>query len=259
MPLFGGFLTLLKEGVSVESFSGKTNKLAVIGFDKYYARMLELEGIELGLDCVKIDSHYDGEAVRKAFADFDGIFAVFNSDELYSEEDSVAFLENIDAHCIRTAIVSSRRIGAYINSFVSQRTEKMCIFKRPYRIEELFLFLCGRRHSVITHLSQTHTESSKPEIKISGDTHSASFAGNMIYFTQTEFKILALLLSKRGTPVSREELYSSVWKNREKNTNTLDVYVRYIRKKFSVFFDYDIIKTVRNVGYTVTVRVMWHF
>lgn len=243
----------------MESFSGKTNKLAVIGFDKYYARMLELEALELGLECVKIDSHYDGEAIRKLFADFDGIFAVFNSDELYSEDDSVAFLKNIDAHSTRTAIVSSRRIGAYINSFVSQRTEKMCIFKRPYRIEELFLFLCGRDHTVIPHFSNSYTESNIPEIKISADTHSASFAGNMIYFTQTEFKILALLLVKRGTPVSRDELYSSIWKNREKDTNTLDVYIRYIRKKFSVFFDFDIIKTVRNVGYTVTDRVTWHF
>ena len=243
----------------MESFSKKTNKLVIVGFDKYYARMLELEGLELGLDCIKIDSHYDKEALRKAFADADGAVTVFNSDELYSEDDAVSFLENIDSHCMRTASVSSRRIGAYINSFVSQRTEKMCIFKRPYRIEELFLFLCGRRHAVIPHLLQTHTESNAPEIKISDDTHSASFAGNMIYFTQTEFKILSLLLSKRGTPVSRDELYSCVWKSREKNTNTLDVYIRYMRKKFSVFFDYDIIKTVRNVGYTLTDRVTWRF
>lgn len=243
----------------MESFSEKSNKLLIIGFDKYYARMLELEGLELGLECVKINSHYDGESIRKALADNCEIFAVFNSDELYSEDDSVSFLNTIDTVCTRIAIVSSRRVISCVSTFVSQNPEKICIFKRPYRIEELFLFLCRSRYAKTLRLTDTSGGGSAVEIKISADTHSASFSGNIIYFTQTEFKILSLLIFKRGVPVPREEIYTAIWKNRDNNTNTVDVYIRYLRKKFSVFFNYDIIKTVRNVGYTVTDDVTWKF
>ena len=94
-------------------------------------------------------------------------------------------------------------------------------------------------------------------IKISHDTQSASFSGNVIYFTNKEFDILKLLLNAQGAPVSRKKIFNSVWENEGEDSNIADVYIRYIRKKFSKLFNFNVIKTVRGIGYAVNTDITW--
>ncbi len=74
------------------------------------------------------------------------------------------------------------------------------------------------------------------------------YGGVRLDFTRREQELLMCLYSKRGNSVSREEAAITVW-GRSKNTNVVDVYIKYLRQKLDERFDKKIIYTVRNGGY----------
>lgn len=233
-------------------------KFIIVGFDKYYARMLELEGIDLGLNCEKFNSHYDSEVLHSAVQNEKGCLAVINSDALYSENDAMHLIEFLNIHCERIAIIASRRVYSCLGAFISENANKICLFKRPVSMEEFLTFLCKKVKSghIFANYPQGHRQS-LPEVKISSDICSASFLGNIIYFTPKEFGVLKFLLKNIGSAVSRKEIFYAVWGNDDDNSNITDVYIRYLRKKFSAFFNFDVIKTVRGVGYTINTDIIW--
>lgn len=67
--------------------------------------------------------------------------------------------------------------------------------------------------------------------------------------TSREFSILEHLMRHPGQIIAREQLLSRVWSyDHDPESNVVDVYVRYLRKKLGS----DAIETVRGVGYRMT-------
>ncbi len=238
---------------SVNSNTKYAKLLIIIGFDKYYARMLELEGLDIGLPCLKFAPHFDIDTVKDSVENANECFAVINSDVVHGDGELFELIKFLNSACKRTAVICSHRVMPEANSFISENPTSICLFKRPVLIEELLSFL----HKENEMIAPRHSEQIK--IKVSRDTHSASFSGNVIYFTNKEFDILELLLNANGAPVSRKEIFNSVWKNEGEDSNIADVYIRYIRKKFSKLFNFNVIKTVRGIGYAVNTDIIWNW
>ena len=74
--------------------------------------------------------------------------------------------------------------------------------------------------------------------------------GRPVTLSSTEFELLALLLRHRGRVLSREQILSSVWGyQHDPQTNVVDVYIGYLRRKLGRPDDPAPIFTVRRVGY----------
>lgn len=75
--------------------------------------------------------------------------------------------------------------------------------------------------------------------------------GTVVQLTRKEFDLLALLVQRRGTVVSRErilhEVWGTTWKGLERS---LEVHVAGLRRKLG---ERDVIRTVRGVGYHLDV------
>ncbi|PIH04639.1 response regulator transcription factor [Clostridium combesii] len=75
-----------------------------------------------------------------------------------------------------------------------------------------------------------------------------------IKLTPTEFKILEVLLKRKGEVLSGEELFNLIWEDEyySKSTNTITVHVRNLREKMGDSFEKpEYIKTVWGVGYII--------
>jgi two-component system response regulator MprA len=73
-----------------------------------------------------------------------------------------------------------------------------------------------------------------------------------IPLTRTEFDLLELLVFNAGVVLPREVIYERVWGfDFETSSNSLDVYVGYLRRKTEVGGAPRLIHTVRGVGYVV--------
>ncbi|HZS46233.1 MAG TPA: response regulator transcription factor [Blastocatellia bacterium] len=83
--------------------------------------------------------------------------------------------------------------------------------------------------------------------------HAVSRDGKSISLTAKEYALLEFFLVKKGRLVSREEIARHVWDdNYDPFSNTIDVYVRRLRKKIDEGFDPPLIYTRRGEGYMLT-------
>jgi len=77
--------------------------------------------------------------------------------------------------------------------------------------------------------------------------------GYAIDLTQKEFALLEFLMERPMQPVSRAVIAKNAWNLQDEDaaTNTVDVYVNYIRKKLDSYGDRPLIRTIRGVGYQI--------
>lgn len=90
-------------------------------------------------------------------------------------------------------------------------------------------------------------------ISLDVDRHAVSISGTPIDLTATEFKLLRLLMERRGRVQTREHLLINVWNyETEIETRTVDTHVRRLREKLGSEADW--IETIRGVGYRMAER-----
>jgi DNA-binding response OmpR family regulator len=79
--------------------------------------------------------------------------------------------------------------------------------------------------------------------------------GSEIRLSFTEFRLLELLVRNQGRVVSRAAIVETIWGDRrEVEINTIDAFVRLVRKKIDVGGAERVIQTHRGVGYSIGVR-----
>jgi DNA-binding response OmpR family regulator len=75
-------------------------------------------------------------------------------------------------------------------------------------------------------------------------------AGLPVRLSATEFELLAYLLRRRGRVCSRQEIQSGVWGyEHDPETNIVDVYIGYLRRKLAQGGRPAPLATVRSIGY----------
>ncbi|HTB94903.1 MAG TPA: response regulator transcription factor [Candidatus Sulfotelmatobacter sp.] len=83
-------------------------------------------------------------------------------------------------------------------------------------------------------------------------SHRSFRAGKEIYLSLTEFRLMELLARNAGRIVSRHEILGNVWgPGREVSENTLDAFVRLLRKKVDDGAEVRLIQTHRGFGYSL--------
>ena len=74
--------------------------------------------------------------------------------------------------------------------------------------------------------------------------------GEEINLTPKEYQLLLLLAKAKGKPVSKQTISDIVWDlNFETGTNTIEVYINFLRKKIDKNFDVKLIHTRPGFGY----------
>ena len=83
-------------------------------------------------------------------------------------------------------------------------------------------------------------------------THSVSRAGQKIAMTSREYALLEYLLRNQGIVLTRSQIADHVWNcDFDYDSNIVDVYIRYLRKKIDRDFAHPLIHTVRGFGYVM--------
>lgn len=122
---------------------------------------------------------------------------------------------------------------------------------KPFKFGELDARVnaLNRRASQETDKLDTITIS---DLEINGRTKTVKREGNTIVLTAKEFKLLYYLAKNSGTIVSRGQILDNVWDiNFDMNTNVVDVYITYLRKKVDKPFNSKLIHTIKGLGYTI--------
>lgn len=124
---------------------------------------------------------------------------------------------------------------------------------KPFNLKELVL----RVQSILRRVTEGGAVEPKKlqagQILVDVDRHEVSVDGKPVELTATEFKLLRLLMERRGRVQTREHLLINVWNyETEIETRTVDTHVRRLREKLGPEADW--IETIRGVGYRMAER-----
>nr|WP_197999172.1 response regulator [Pseudomonas simiae] len=109
------------------------------------------------------------------------------------------------------------------------------------RLRALLRRSAGRARVVIEHAG----------ICLDPSTQHVSYHGQPVLLTPKEYQLLHELLSPPGRVMTRDQLMQLLYGwNEEAESNTLEVHIHHLRKKFTS----DLIRTIRGVGYLVEER-----
>jgi two-component system, OmpR family, response regulator MprA len=90
------------------------------------------------------------------------------------------------------------------------------------------------------------------DLVLDPSTHEVRRGGRVVRLTRREFDLLALFLDNPGTVLARERLLMEAWGFLSPvETNAVDVYVGYLRRKLEESGEPRLIHTVRGVGYVL--------
>jgi len=90
------------------------------------------------------------------------------------------------------------------------------------------------------------------DLHLDSSTHEVRRGDRVVELTRREFDLLALLLDNPETVMPRERLLTEAWGYESSvETNSLDVYVGYLRRKLEEAGESRLIHTVRGVGFVL--------
>ena len=90
------------------------------------------------------------------------------------------------------------------------------------------------------------------DLTLDPDNRTVLRADRVIELTKTEFDLLAVLLQSASRVVTRSVLFTEVWGyDFGTKSNSLDVYIGYLRRKLEAAGEPRLVHTVRGVGYVL--------
>ncbi|MBQ9623146.1 MAG: response regulator transcription factor [Treponema sp.] len=172
-------------------------------------------------------------------------------DIMLPEEDGIAVLKKLKAKdAIRhiPVIMLTAKTTEY-DTVLGLETGADDYIPKPFGIMELVARIKAvlRRYEALPAEKDSLLEYGK--IRLSRAKHQVFCGEKEIFLTVKEFDLLCLLLENRGNIITREQLLSKIWKtDADVETRTIDVHIRYLRKKLN---DENIIETIRGIGYRI--------
>ena len=122
---------------------------------------------------------------------------------------------------------------------------------KPFKFTEL--------EARISALARRANQDNKPndiitidDLEIDGRSKLVKRNGDSIVLTAKEFKLLYYLAKNSEMILSREKILDNVWDiNFDMNTNVVDVYINYLRKKIDKPYQSTLIHTIKGLGYVL--------
>lgn len=121
---------------------------------------------------------------------------------------------------------------------------------KPFHLEELLARVNSLLRRNIKPTEPNEYVFIIDDLVIHTDEMKVTRAGREIVLTPKEYNLIKLLASAEGRPVSKQTIAAKVWDiNFETGTNTIEVYINYLRNKIDKGFDRALVHTRAGFGY----------
>ncbi|MEU8550178.1 response regulator transcription factor [Streptomyces roseoverticillatus] len=125
---------------------------------------------------------------------------------------------------------------------------------KPFELDELLARIRAllRRSAYATTAPAASATLSFADLRMNLDTREVTRGDRAVELTRTEFTLLELFLAHPRQVLTREQILKAVWGFEfEPSSNSLDVYVMYLRRKTEAGGEPRLVHTVRGVGYVL--------
>jgi two-component system, OmpR family, response regulator MprA len=123
---------------------------------------------------------------------------------------------------------------------------------KPFALEELRARLRALLRRTVPEEGDDTAILEYEDLVLDPAAHTVHRGDRLVDLTRTEFALLELLLRNAGRPLPRETIMDRVWGwESEPTSNSLEVFVGYLRRKTEASGEVRLIHTVRGVGYVL--------
>ncbi|MCD8914694.1 response regulator transcription factor [Staphylococcus simulans] len=216
----------------------------IVEDDEKIARVIELELTYEGYD---VHIAYTGKEALKLYHEHE-IDAVL-LDVMIPELNGLEVLRRIrneDAHIVIIMLTARDAVMDKVSGLDSGANDYIT---KPFEIEELLA-------RIRAHLKQQQLNQPQPDetlkfrdIELHPQSREVYLNQTLVELTQKEYNLLYYFMANKNIALERAQILEYVWGyDFVGDTNIVDVYVRYLRKKLDTT-DTSIISSVRGVGY----------
>ena len=222
-------------------------KILLVEDEEKLARMVELE---LRYEGYQVDKSFDGRSgLERALS---GEYDLVLLDIMLPQLSGMEVLRRLRKEGVQLPVIMLTARDSVVDKVSGLDSGADDYITKPFAIEEL---LARIRAALRKRGSGERPEEpllSAGPLTMDVKRHTVAVSGTPVELTRREFDLLHHLLENKGRVLSREALLDSVWGfDFVGETNSVDVYIRFLRSKIDEAFDIKLIHTVRGVGYVI--------
>ncbi|MEK4320733.1 response regulator transcription factor [Bacillus sp. FSL K6-3221] len=222
-------------------------KILVVEDEKKIARVLSLELEYEGYEVTVKETGMDGLQALE-----EDSFDLVLLDVMLPELSGLEVLRRVRKTNTETPIILITARGSVPDKVSGLDLGANDYITKPFDIEELLARIRAQLRLNIHAQEEKETELSIADLTVNEKTREIQRAGQMLELTPREYDLLVHLLNHQQQVLTRDQLLTAVWGfDYFGDTNVVDVYIRYLRKKIDYPFEKQLIHTVRGVGYVM--------
>lgn len=233
-----------------EALQMSKESILIVEDEEKILRLLELE---LEIEGYQIGKAMDGNEALEAYRS--GKWDLILLDVMLPGISGIELLRKIRMKNNSTPVILLTAKGSVEDKVSGLDLGANDYITKPFQIEELL----ARIRAVLR--MRTAAPSMEDEgdgwlitadLKVNVKTREVIRGESEIDLTPKEYDLLLYLLKNKRQVLNRDQILEAVWGyDFFGETNVVDVYIRYVRKKLEYGFDTPLIHTVRGVGYVM--------
>lgn len=221
------------------------DKILIVEDEEKIARFVELELMHEGYE---VDKAFDGRtSLDKALT---GNYSLIILDIMLPKLNGLEVLRRVRKE-YQTPVIMLTARDAVMDKVAGLDAGADDYLTKPFAIEELLarIRVALKRKNIVEFETRKMTIG---DVTLDVDRHEVSVKGEQVELTNREFELLHVLMENKGIVMDREKLINQVCGyDFVGETNTIDVYIRYLRAKIDDRYGIKLISTVRGVGYVI--------
>lgn len=220
-------------------------KILLVEDEEKLARMVELE---LRYEGYQVDKSFDGRSgLERALS---GEYDLVLLDIMLPQLSGMEVLRRLRKEGVQLPVIMLTARDSVIDKVSGLDSGADDYITKPFAIEELLARIRAALRKRTAAPEETLLTAGPLTMNV--DKHQVTMKDQPVELTKKEFDLLRHLLENKGHVLSRETLLDSVWGfDFVGETNSVDVYIRFLRSKLDEAFGFKLIHTVRGVGYVI--------
>lgn len=187
------------------------------------------------------------EGLENALTD---IYDLIILDIMLPKINGIEILKKIKSHNIKSKIIMLTAISELEDKLLSFENGANDYITKPFHIEELIARVNVQLRNSTNNINKGYLEFGDLKLNIRTSNLECKTTLESISIVCKEYQLLEYFISNPNQIISKDQIYDKIWGiDNETESNNLEAYLSFIRKKLKIIGSTVTIKAVRGLGY----------